>query len=502
MDTLLDDLLDVAHMGQVKGGGEVDGVRTNLQNLKDFFNDVNNALVIDIFPNSYETSRNATAERVVGNDTLELDSREAPTYTQRPVNLHSRALNRYRNIDSLMNMYGAALTLSPDNLSGLREILGQVHVRKHSDDQEGNLEVRGIDYGFIDNIYGWLTNDLNLSNLSVDNNSAFNSFLFHAMILDAAQGNRPLRESAREFLDRINREKDLPPYKFLKSVMPNPELNRNNSKEKAKDAKRIWGNWVKAVKDLQNYTPAIPLIAALKADPFYKSLADVNKLNLIEEVQKDVRSVEEAGLKTTLETPYVGIGQNPLESTPMREGLGQSYTKKSVRMMLKEAIELGNPNVSHILVPTRYVNEKFGQMSGAHENFDRARNELQNIAKQNGVELRVVNYGEGVPENVAEPTEKQIKEVAEKYRRSIEIDLINRFKESTLEFNIAKNNLRGIRTAYLLPLEPFRVRDDSTPSGFRMKTVFRGMKLGGFVGKGIVGLRDEIYNSPLSKYVT
>ena len=502
MDTLLDDLLDVAHMGQVKGGGEVDGVRTNLQNLKDFFSDVNNAPVIDIFPNSHETSRNATAERVVGNDTLELDSREAPTYTQRPVNLHSRALNRYRNIDSLMNMYGAALTLSPDNLSGLREILGQVYVNKRSDDTEGNLEVRGIDYGFIDNIYGWLTNDLNLSNLSVDNNSAFNSFLFHAMILDAAQGNRPLRESAREFLDRINREKDLPPYKFLKSVMPNPELNRNNSKEKAKDAKRIWGNWVKAVKDLQNYTPAIPLIAALKADPFYKSLADVNKLNLIEEVQKDVRSVEEAGLQTTLETPYVGIGQNPLESTPMREGLGQSYTKKSVRMMLKEAIELGNPNVSHILVPTRYVNERYGQTSGAHENFDRARNELQNIANQNGIELRVVNYGEGVPNNVANPTENQIKSVAEKYRRSIEKDLINRFKESTLEFNIAKNNLRGIRTAYLLPLEPFRVRDDSTPSGFRMKTVFRGMKLGGFVGKGIVGLRDEIYNSPLSKYVT
>ena len=508
MDTLLDDLLDVAHMGQVKGGGEVDGVRTNLQNLRDFFEDVNNAPVIDIFPNSYEISDDAIAERVVGNDTIELDSREASTYTQRPVNLNSRALNRYKNIDSLMNMYGAALTLSPDNLSGLREILGKIHVYKHSDDTEGNLEIKGIDYGFINNIYGWLTNDLNLSNPEElyephqTNNTAFKNFLFHAMILDAAQGNRPLRESAREFLDRINREKDLPPYKFLKSVLPNPELNRNNPKEKEKDAKRIWGNWVKAVKDFQNYTPAIPLIAALKADTFYKSLADVNKLNLMEEVQKDVRNVEEAGLQTTLETPYVGIGQNPLESTPMREGLGQSYTKKSVRMMLKEAIELGNPNVSHILVPTRYVNERYGQISGAHENFDRARNELQNIAKQNGVELRVVNYGEGVPENVAEPSKKQIEEVAKRYRRSIEIDLINRFNESTLEFNIARNNLNGIRTAYLLPLEPFRVRDDSTPSGFKMKTVFRGMKLGGFVGKGIVGLRDEIYNSPLSKYVT
>ena len=47
----------------------------------------------------------------------------------------------------------------------------------------------------------------------------------------------------------------------------------------------------------------------------------------------------------------------------MREGLGQSYTKKSVRMMIKEAIELGDPNVSH-LVPTRYVNEKYGQSHG------------------------------------------------------------------------------------------------------------------------------------------
>ena len=44
---------------------------------------------------------------------------------------------------------------------------------------------------------------------------------------------------------------------------------------------------------------------------------------------------------------------------------------------------------------------------------------------------------------------------------------------------------------YLFDLEPFRVRDDSTPSGFSLKKVFRGMKLGGFVGKGIVGLRVQ-----------
>ena len=153
------------------------------------------------------------------------------------------------------------------------------------------------------------------------------------------------------------------------------------------------------------------------------------------------------------------------------------------------------------IVPTRYVYEKYGQVMGAHENFDRARNELQNIAEQNGVELQIVNYGDGVPDNFS-PSSVQIERVAEKYNRSIKEDLINRFLESDLEFNIANNNLNGIRTGYLLPLEPFRDRDDSTPSGFKMKTVFRGMKLGGFVGKGIVGLRDEIYNSPLSKYVT
>ena len=37
--------------------------------------------------------------------------------------------------------------------------------------------------------------------------------------------------------------------------------------------------------------------------------------------------------------------------------------RKSVRMMIKEAIELGDPNVSHILVPTRYVNQLYGQDS-------------------------------------------------------------------------------------------------------------------------------------------
>jgi len=454
----------------------------------------------EIFPNMHELSDADIGTRLVGRKYFnDVDG----TLDQTPSNLLHTRISRSKSIDDLMNMYGAALTLSPDNLKGLREIIGTVQV---IDNDEVSTSYRDIDWNFMENIYGWLTNNQNLTgadlSMEKNNNSAAKNFLFHAMILDTIQGNRPLlREDADDFFNRINREKDLPPYKFLKSVLPSPELNRDNPQEVAKEAKRIWGNWVKAVKDFENYTPAIPLLAALKNDPFYKSMPKVDELDQMDETYDNVKEVVENARTSTFETPYVGIGQNELGSTPMREGLGQSYTKKSVRMMLKEAIELGDPNVSHILVPTRYVNEKYGQSHGAHENFDRARNELQNIAEQNGVELQIVNYGDGVPDNTANPTENQIESVAAGYPRSIEKDLINRFKESNLEYNIAKNNLNGIRTGYLLPLEPFRVRDDSTPSGFKMKTVFRGMKLGGFVGKGIVGLRDEIYNSPLSKYV-
>tara|TARA_B100000212_G_scaffold269423_1_gene208775 strand:+ start:226 stop:5886 length:5661 start_codon:yes stop_codon:yes gene_type:complete len=504
IDTFLDDVIDVAHLGQVYGDVDPDGIRTNMDKLNNFLDSSQMSAFNGVFPNAHELSDEAINNRVVGSRPLgSPDNYTGQTDLGASNLLHTR-ISRSKSINDLMNMYGAALTLSPDNLKGLREIIGAVAVLDTTEDISSS---KYIDYNFVENIYSWLTNDLNFTGNSLSfektNNSAIKNFFFHAMILDTIQGNRPLlREDADDFLKRINREKDLPPYKFLKSVLPSPELNRDNPKEVAKEAKRIWGNWVKAVKDFENYTPAIPLIAALKNDPFYKAITKADELDQMDETFDDVKEIVSNTTKSTFETPYVGIGQNEFGSTPMREGLGQSYTKKSVRMMLKEAIELGDPNVSHILVPTRYVNEKYGQKHGAHENFDRARNELQNIAEQNGVELQIVNYGEGVPDNTANPTENQIESVAENYHRSIKEDLINRFKESNLEYNIAKNNLEGIRTAYLLPLEPFRVRDDSTPSGFKMKTVFRGMKLGGFVGKGIVGLRDEIYNSPLSKYVT
>jgi len=502
IDTFLDDVIDVAHMGQVYGDVEPDGIRTNMDKLNNFLDFSQMSAVNEIFPNAHELSDDAIGNRVVGSNPLRSPDNYAGQTDLGASNLLHTRISRSKSIDDLMNMYGAALTLSPDNLKGLRETIGAVSVL---DTTEDTASSKYIDYNFVENIHSWLTNDLNLTGNSLsmekNNNSAAKNFLFHAMILDTIQGNRPLlREDADNFFNRINREKDLPPYKFLKSVLPSPELNRDNPKEVAKEAKRIWGNWVKAVKDFENYTPAIPLLAALKNDPFYKAITKADELDQMDETFDDVKEVVENARTSTFETPYVGIGQNDLGSTPMREGLGQSYTKKSVRMMLKEAIELGDPNVSHILVPSRYVNEKYGQSHGAHENFDRARNELQNIAEQNGVELQIVNYGEGDPENFS-PSSSQIERVVEKYPRSIKEDLINRFSESDLEFNIANNNLNGIRTGYLLPLEPFRDRDDSTPSGFKMKTVFRGMKLGGFVGKGIVGLRDEIYNSPLSKYV-
>ena len=503
MDTFLDDVIDVAHMGQVYGDVDPDGIRTNLDKLNNFLDFSQMSAVDEIFPNAHELSDDAIGNRVVGSNPLRSPDNYTGQTDLTALNLLHTYSSRSKSINDLMNMYGAALTLSPDNLKGLREIIGPVSVLNTG--AEDTASSRYVDYNFLENIHSWLTNDLNLTGNSLsmekNNNSAAKNFLFHAMILDTIQGNRPLlREDADDFLNRINREKDLPPYKFLKSVLPSPELNRDNPQEVAKEAKRIWGNWVKAVKDFENYTPAIPLLSALKNDPFYKAMVKVDELDQMDETFDNVREVVENARTSTFETPYVGIGQNELGSTPMREGLGQSYTKKSVRMMLKEAIELGDPNVSHILVPTRYVNEKYGQSHGAHENFDRARNELQNIAEQNGVELQIVNYGDGTPDNFS-PSSSQIERVAEKYPRSIKEDLIKRFLESDLEFNIANNNLNGIRTGYLLPLEPFRVRDDSTPSGFKMKTVFRGMKLGGFVGKGIVGLRDEIYNSPLSKYV-
>ena len=407
IDTFLDDVIDVAHMGQVYGDVEPDGIRTNMDKLNKFLDFTEMSAINEIFPNAHELSDDAIGTRLVGRKYF--NDAEMKVNDQIPSNLLHTRISRSKSIDDLMNMYGAALTLSPDNLKGLREIIGSVQV---IDNDEVSTSYRDIDWNFLENIYGWLTNNQNLTgadlSMEKNNNSAAKNFLFHAMILDTIQGNRPLlREDADDFFNRINREKDLPPYKFLKSVLPSPELNRDNPKEVAKEAKRIWGNWVKAVKDFENYTPAVPLLAALKNDPFYKAMVKADELDQMDETFDDVKEVVENARTSTFETPYVGIGQNDLGSTPMREGLGQSYTKKSVRMMIKEAIELGDPNVSHILVPTRYVNEKYGQSHGAHENFDRARNELQNIAEQNGVELQIVNYGEGVPENFS-PSSSQI----------------------------------------------------------------------------------------------
>ena len=78
-------------------------------------------------------------------------------------------------------------------------------------------------------------------------------------------------------------------------------------------------------------------------------------------------------------------------------------------------------------------------------------------------------------------------------------ELKNKLKDNPiLRKIVAKQKIGG---GYLLPLKDFVVENPNTKSGFSLKKVFRGHRLGGLVGKGIVGLRNEIYNSPLSKYV-
>ena len=60
-------------------------------------------------------------------------------------------------------------------------------------------------------------------------------------------------------IQEIFSNKDSSAYKFLKSVLPSENLNRKNRAEVSAEAKRIWRNWKKSVKDMQdNYTPAVP----------------------------------------------------------------------------------------------------------------------------------------------------------------------------------------------------------------------------------------------------
>ena len=62
-------------------------------------------------------------------------------------------------------------------------------------------------------------------------------------------------------------------------------------------------------------------------------------------------------------------------------------------MMMKNAIE-NSPNITHILIPSRFVNQLYGQDQGAHENFDKALAEILKISEQEfEANVTPVTYG-------------------------------------------------------------------------------------------------------------
>jgi len=434
----------------------------------------------------------------------------------------------------LFDLYGAAQHVSENNLTGLGQVIPGVIAYDIKDNSAKGSE---IDMGKQQNVENWLVNSFFHSPLQ-----AYKPFIFHALLLDraesgdttffnqyisgsvAGEGGRGLQRKIQEIFSN----KDSSAYKFLKSVLPSENLNRNNPAEVSAEAKRIWRNWKKSVKDMQdNYTPAVPFLGALKDVSIYKQLAEgIEQFDAQEDLKYELRDFKEVvdRNETLYETPYVGIGQNPLDKAPFRESLGQTYTKKTVRMMMKNAIE-NSPDITHILIPSRFVNQLYGQDQGAHENFDKALAEILKISEQE-FEANVipVTYGnmfqstkDTFKKNLETAKSDNVKEdgrelIASTFAQTVNSDsarkkvtksLAERFKDP-VEYAIARTLATGdnAKIGYLLNLEPFKVRDDTKPSGFGMKIVFRGHRLGGLVGKGIVGLRDEIYNSPLSKYVT
>jgi hypothetical protein len=227
-----------------------------------------------------------------------------------------------------------------------------------------------------------------------------------------------------------------------------------------------------------------------------------------------------------VDTPFQGVATNPIQdNTPLREGLGQDYSKLSIRALLNWFIENEYPDTTHMFIPHRFVNQTSGnsQARGAHENFDLMAEEYSKIMKSVGVEPEFVIYhsdGEFLKLNEAlEKSEKEKLDLSDKEKTQLSEEAYSRLvfnNESGLDDKVRqelKDRLKDnpilrkivaedkIGGGYLLPLKDFVIENPNTKSGFSLKKVFRGHRLGGFVGKGIVGLRDEIYNSPLSKYV-
>ena len=63
-------------------------------------------------------------------------------------------------------------------------------------------------------------------------------------------------------------------------------------------------------------------------------------------------------------------------------------------MMMKNAVE-NSPNITPFLIPSRFVNQLYGQDQGAHENFDKALAEMLKSSEQEfGPNVIPVTYGE------------------------------------------------------------------------------------------------------------
>ena len=439
------------------------------------------------------------------------------------------------NLKGLLKLYGAAKTISADNLTPLTTLAGIKQSRSGDSFKALNPNEKTA--------AAWITNlledieDGEITGRHSDYYNPLGPFILHAMFMHHAQNpsNSFIKRIGQakqmkanilsDFLNTIAKEKDMPPYKFLESVTPK-FTNDLAVNEIVPEAKRVWKNWQKAVKEFENYTPAVPLLAALNDMPYFKSVAN-GDFNALANFDDKLANLDLDSVSLDVDTPFQGVATNAIQdNTPLREGLGQDYSKLSIRALLNWFIENEYPDTTHMFIPHRFVNQTSGnsQAMGAHENFDLMAEEYSKIMKSVGVEPEFVIYhsdGKFLKLNEAlEQAEKEKLELSDKEKTKlseeaysnlvfknesglddkIRQELKNRLKNNPILRKIVEENKIG--GGYLLPLKDFVIENPSTKSGFSLKKVFRGHRLGGLVGKGIVGLRDEIYNSPLSKYVT
>ena len=439
------------------------------------------------------------------------------------------------NLKGLLKLYGAAKTISADNLTPLTTLAGIKQSRSGDSFKALNPNEKTA--------AAWITNlledieDGEITGRHSDYYNPLGPFILHAMFMHHAQNpsNSFIKRIGQakqmkanilsDFLNTIAKEKDMPPYKFLESVTPK-FTNDLAVNEIVPEAKRVWKNWQKAVKEFENYTPAVPLLAALNDMPYFKSVAN-GDFNALANFDDKLANLDLDSVSLDVDTPFQGVATNAIQdNTPLREGLGQDYSKLSIRALLNWFIENEYPDTTHMFIPHRFVNQTSGnsQAMGAHENFDLMAEEYSKIMKSVGVEPEFVIYhsdGKFLKLNEAlEQAEKEKLELSDKQKTKlseeaysnlvfknesglddkIRQELKNRLKNNPILRKIVEENKIG--GGYLLPLKDFVIENPSTKSGFSLKKVFRGHRLGGLVGKGIVGLRDEIYNSPLSKYVT